>query len=957
MRLSVLRFAWLASVVLLAGHPVRAQRPASQPSIAASVFSSETLTPGTDEEALVTDSLLDTTEDQNAETTAVTEGLFTWGGVVDDEAGTEGEGEVVEGENLTNEPPTEETPLAEATVAEDPLVAEDEEMKEAEEEEAVKVTKDEGIQDKEAEEGVTEAATTTTAEAQAYAPSSSLRVCPGVCVANRISQYCEAALDVNELCRSGLRCCVSADLFFDVDTPPKEFVLLNPKKPEQQSPSPQAERPPPPPLPPRRRARPRPRRPRSRRPCTPAAPTAPTAPRPPTRPARSRRSVAAAARASPPSSPSCAMRSTARASAPAEASAASPRGVAPSPRLLRAAPRDRIPRPPPPPRRPHLLLPPPSLSIPCRCAPGRACPPSWPPSARSRPSSSRPPAATKGTSAATTGRGGDPRQRPAAPSPPRRPPPPLRGSPLQSAPSRPPSKRWRRSSHATTAHQALLSRPASPNAPRRTSSTPTDDHHHHHYDDTTTTTTTTRRATEAPDLRPECPGTCIQPFLSFTCFGNAEMTDAFKCKKSKTSCCSPKSALRELVRHDEFHNIARNDTAWRPPYDPNYPQPPYGGPGYEQPYDPAYERPPYEQPPYEQPPYEQPPYEQPPYEQPAYEQPPYEQPAYEQPPYEQPPYEQPYERPAFERPAYEQPPYEQPPYNKPYQPEQPYERPYPVSNVTQATPVIRTTKAPARSKYICGLKGTTGREARVVGGEDALPGEWCWQVALINSLNQYLCGGALIGTQWVLTAAHCVTNIVRSGDAIYVRVGDHDLTTKFGSPGAQTLRVATTYIHHNHNSQTLDNDIALLKLSGHAELKEGVCLACLPARGVNQVAGKRCVVTGYGYMGETGPIPLRVREAEVPVVSDNECVRKINAVTEKIFILPASSFCAGGESGHDACQGDGGGPLVCNVDGYYELSGLVSWGFGCGRQDVPGVYVKVSSFIGWINQIISVNNI
>lgn len=41
MRLSVLRFAWLASVVLLAGHPVRAQRPASQPSIAASVFSSK----------------------------------------------------------------------------------------------------------------------------------------------------------------------------------------------------------------------------------------------------------------------------------------------------------------------------------------------------------------------------------------------------------------------------------------------------------------------------------------------------------------------------------------------------------------------------------------------------------------------------------------------------------------------------------------------------------------------------------------------------------------------------------------------------------------------------------------------------------------------------------------------------------------------------------------------------
>lgn len=367
-----------------------------------------------------------------------------------------------------------------------------------------------------------------------------------------------------------------------------------------------------------------------------------------------------------------------------------------------------------------------------------------------------------------------------------------------------------------------------------------------------TTTTTT---TEKPDDRPECPGTCIGSYLSFTCFSNAAMTELFKCEKEKAICCSPKTAIKKremFIREQErlqqrnrvTNSIRRNDSV------------------------------------------------------------------------------------------------------------NSLEYPFPV-----ATQNERPTLAnPVTNRYVCGVKGTY-RSGRVVGGEDAMPSEWCWQVALINSLNQYLCGGALIGTQWVLTAAHCVTNIVRAGDAIYVRVGDHDLTQKFGSPGAQTLRVATTYIHHNHNSQTLDNDIAILKLHGEADLKEGVCLVCLPARGTSQSAGKRCTVTGYGYMGETGPIPLRVREAQVPIVNDNECVRKINAVTEKIFILPASSFCAGGEEAHDACQGDGGGPLVCEDEGYYELTGLVSWGFGCGRKDVPGVYVKISSFIGWINQIISVNNL
>lgn len=91
---------------------------------------------------------------------------------------------------------------------------------------------------------------------------------------------------------------------------------------------------------------------------------------------------------------------------------------------------------------------------------------------------------------------------------------------------------------------------------------------------------------------------------------------------------------------------------------------------------------------------------------------------------------------------------------------------------------------------------------------------------------------------------------MRNSEEVFIRVGDYDLTSTIVSKTAQTQRVSTTYIHHNHNAQTLDNDIALLKMEHPVELNEGVCLVCLPARNSNRKAGKKCTVTGYGYTSE-----------------------------------------------------------------------------------------------------------
>ncbi|XP_060843045.1 protein masquerade [Rhopalosiphum padi] len=628
-------------------------------------------------------------------------------------------------------------------------------------------------------------------------------VCPGVCVAERIADYCEAVLNVTEMCKTGLRCCVSKDAFAGAE----HLVVLD-RNSTRISLNNAPHRPPPPSSTTTTAAT-----------TTAAADTSASAPPPPVGSKQCRGECVSGLFAlfcddvdadayCPGDDSSCCV------TAPADGQSGQQQPPPPPP-----------PRPAQPSKQPSAKPPPPSTTAagpPLPKCPGFCllnlmaafC--------------ERPSVLVSYTSTCKRGSVCCDNTKAAAPSP---------------------------------SHTAQKPKPRPP-AP---------------------TTTTVATPPAPPDGRPECPGSCIVPYLSFTCFRNAEMTDVFKCRKPGTQCCASKTQIREVVEQktgviNQGANSQqstpqtyggfthRNDTI--PPFRPHVPS---------------------------------------------------------------------------SLQVYTPSPVD-------------YSANPTVSTLTTSNPV--PSKPSTYSKYVCGVKGTSRtRTSRVVGGEDADAAEWCWQVALINSLNQYLCGGALIGTQWVLTAAHCVTNIVRSGDAIYVRVGDHDLTRKYGSPGAQTLRVATTYIHHNHNSQTLDNDIALLKLHGQAELKDGVCLVCLPARGVSHAAGKRCTVTGYGYMGEAGPIPLRIREAEIPVVSDTECIRKINAVTEKIFILPASSFCAGGEAGNDACQGDGGGPLVCQDDGFFELAGLVSWGFGCGRIDVPGVYVKVSSFIGWINQIISVNNL
>lgn len=83
---------------------------------------------------------------------------------------------------------------------------------------------------------------------------------------------------------------------------------------------------------------------------------------------------------------------------------------------------------------------------------------------------------------------------------------------------------------------------------------------------------------------------------------------------------------------------------------------------------------------------------------------------------------------------------------------------------------------------------------------------------------------------------------------------------------------------------------------------------------------------------------------QVPVIGDAQC----QSVYPQLFDN-STMFCAKTlEGGHDSCQGDSGGPAVSETLESFHVSGIVSWGLGCGRRKYPGVYTKVAMYLPWI---------
>ncbi|XP_075225646.1 chymotrypsinogen A-like [Lycorma delicatula] len=242
----------------------------------------------------------------------------------------------------------------------------------------------------------------------------------------------------------------------------------------------------------------------------------------------------------------------------------------------------------------------------------------------------------------------------------------------------------------------------------------------------------------------------------------------------------------------------------------------------------------------------------------------------------------------------------------------------------------------------CGIKGPDLIQSSK--GE-AGPGEWPWHAAILEKNAVYVCGASLIDEYWVLTAAHCVDKY--DAGILKVRLGEHDVSSIKEPILHEERHVAQIIVHPEFDNKTLINDIAILRLKIPADKKTNIDIVCIPESNRTFTNNNTCYITGWGRRSEETKHSVVLKEVQVPLWENSNCQTALQKHFGSRFTLSSKAVCAGAE-GRDACDGDGGGPLVCEDKGRWYQAGIVSFGVGCGRPDIPGVYTRVQQYQTWI---------
>ncbi|CAG9857958.1 unnamed protein product [Phyllotreta striolata] len=242
-------------------------------------------------------------------------------------------------------------------------------------------------------------------------------------------------------------------------------------------------------------------------------------------------------------------------------------------------------------------------------------------------------------------------------------------------------------------------------------------------------------------------------------------------------------------------------------------------------------------------------------------------------------------------------------------------------------------------------------EDRVVAGYDIGYYRYPWY-AILTRYNQVACGGTLVASKTIVTAAHCYKeflNLASKGvfkleQAYIVKLGVYNICT--AEKTSRSYTVEKVHIHQLYYTKKPYYDISVLILNGDTPYTP-ICLPT-PHSLKKPLDG---TVPGLGTLRYHGAMPCTVHEARLLVHNQTECFDMINSTGNDPNLIE-NAFCAGYlQGGIDTCQGDSGGPLQgLSESGNYVLVGIVSFGFRCAVPGLLGMYTDVAQYVDWIKE-------